>query len=76
MLDLLPDGLAGVLTVLGAIVAALWAAFFAGGRRQRQKDRIEGLERRVEREEIEDEIDGLSDDERAARLSEWMRDPK
>ena len=58
--------------VAGAVSALI--AFLAGRRSQRQKDRIKGLERKIEREEIEDEIDNLTPADRDKRLDKWMRD--
>ena len=49
--------------------------FFKGGQGKRRKDKIKALKAKVMALETKDEIDELSDDDVAGRLSDkWMRD--
>ena len=68
----------GAYAKLAGLVAKIFLGlfiFFKGAQGQRRKDKIKGLKAKVTALEVKDEIDELSDDDVAGRLStKWMRD--
>lgn len=76
MLDLIP---AELWAILGTVVTLI-ASFLIGRKSGRDSGRIEQAERdrdaAIARKEKNNEIEGLDDDERDARLEPWVRKGK
>ena len=76
MLDIIP---AELWVVLGSVVS-LVATFLIGRKSGKDSGRIEQAERdrdaAIARKEKNNELQGLDDDERDARLDEWVRKTK
>ncbi len=66
---------------LGSLVAGavaflifVFGVFLRGKQSERNAAERRGLERRIIREEIEDDVEGMDSNTRDDRLAEWMRD--
>lgn len=74
MLSLILENLSTWLAGIGGVLVAIVGAFLAGRRKEKNKQKMQGMENRIKREEIEDEVSEMDTDTRSNKLREWMRD--